>query len=93
MHGLLYGCATLSCQVEALADVKTLEHYTKWMQGTFNLMPDAGYDLKAFAVGQGRNAVCACAAFKGTFTGQGGDATNRQDDEYRLCVCDRVRGR
>jgi ketosteroid isomerase-like protein len=64
--------ATFSCQAEALADVKTIEHYTKWMRGTFNLMPDAGYDLKTFAVDHGRHTVCTCAVFKGTFTGQGG---------------------
>jgi hypothetical protein len=64
--------ATFFCQAEALADVTTAEHYTRWMKGTFNLMPGASYDLKAFAVDHSRHAVCVCAVFKGTFTGQGG---------------------
>jgi predicted ester cyclase len=64
--------ATFSCQSDELAGVKTIEHYTKWMKGSFKLMPDAGYDLKALAIDEKRNAVCICAVFNGTFTGEGG---------------------
>lgn len=64
--------ATFSAQAEALADVKTLEHYANWMKGTLKLLPDASYDLRAFAADSERNCVCACAVFNGTFTGEGG---------------------
>ena len=64
--------ASFSAQAEALSNVHTLEHYTNWMKGTFNLMPDARYEMKAFAVDEERKSVCAYAVFRGTFTGGGG---------------------
>lgn len=64
--------ATFAAQAAALADIKTLEAYTNWMQGIFGLMPDASYTIKAFAADAARNAVTAAAVFSGTHTGQGG---------------------
>jgi predicted ester cyclase len=64
--------ATFSAQAEALADVRTLKHYTNWMKGTLKLLPDARYELRAFAVDDERGSVCAYAVFSGTHTGEGG---------------------
>ena len=49
-----------------------MEHYVGWMQGLFQAMPDAGYDVKAFAVDGERNKVVAFGVFHGTHTGEGG---------------------
>lgn len=64
--------ATFSCQSEALANVKTLDHYCNWMKGLYGPIPDARYDLKSFAVDTARNNVSAFATFHGTHTGEGG---------------------
>ena len=64
--------ATFAAQAGALAEVKTLEAYTNWMQGIFALMPDAGYQVKAFASDPARSNVTAVGVFSGTHTGQGG---------------------
>src|SRR5215203_5395659 len=64
--------ATFAVQAEALADVTTLEQYAEWMKGLLTLLPDAGYDLKAFATDESRQIVCAFATFAGTHTGEGG---------------------
>jgi predicted ester cyclase len=64
--------ATFSCQADALAEIKTLESYTDWMQGLFGPIPDGSYVLKAWGVDEARNAVVAAAVFSGTQTGDGG---------------------
>ena len=64
--------ATFSAQAGALADVRTLEHYTDWMKGMFTPLPDGSYDLKAFAADEARQSVMAYAVFSGTHTGEGG---------------------
>jgi steroid delta-isomerase-like uncharacterized protein len=64
--------ATFSAQAGALADVSTLEGYTNWMQGLFTPMPDGTYEVRSFAVDEGRNNVAAFAVFRGTHTGEGG---------------------
>lgn len=64
--------ATFSVQAGALAGVETLEQYCDWMKGLLTLMPDAGYDLKAFATDEARQTVVAFAVFSGTHTGDGG---------------------
>jgi predicted ester cyclase len=64
--------ATFAVQADALADVTTLEQYADWMQGLLTLLPDAGYDLKAFATDESRQSVSAYATFSGTHTGEGG---------------------
>jgi predicted ester cyclase len=64
--------ATFSAQAGALAGVNTLEGYTNWMKGLFTPVPDGRYELRSFAVDEGRNSVMAYAVFKGTHTGDGG---------------------
>jgi len=64
--------ATFESQAEPLAEIKTLEGYTNWMQGMLKVMPDGRYETKAFAVDEERDSVSAFAVFTGTHTGQGG---------------------
>ena len=64
--------ASFSCQADALAEVDTLAGYTEWVKGLQGPIPDGGYDLKAFAVDEGRGNVAACAVFSGTHSGDGG---------------------
>ena len=64
--------ASFSAQAEPLADVTSVADYAEWMKGLITLMPDGNYDLRAFAVDEARNSVCAYAVFSGTHTGEGG---------------------
>jgi predicted ester cyclase len=64
--------ASFSAQAGALAEVETLEGYTDWMKGLFQPIPDGSYELRSFAVDEGRNQVSAYAVFRGTHTGDGG---------------------
>ncbi|HEY3704565.1 MAG TPA: nuclear transport factor 2 family protein [Terracidiphilus sp.] len=64
--------ASFSAQAEPLLDVVTLAQYTEWMKGILGLMPDARYDLKAFATDTEQNTVVAFAVFHATHTGEGG---------------------
>jgi predicted ester cyclase len=64
--------ATFSAQAEALSGVVTLEGYTTWMKGLFTPVPDGQYELRAFAVDDGRKSVTAYGIFRGTHTGNGG---------------------
>ena len=64
--------ATFTAQAGALADVKTLEQYTDWMQAIMTILPDGHYELKSFATDEVRNNVAAYAIFHGTHTGDGG---------------------
>jgi predicted ester cyclase len=64
--------ATFSAQAEALAGIDTLEAYTKWMKRLLTPLPDARYELRSFAVDEGRNSVAAYAVFRATHTGEGG---------------------
>jgi predicted ester cyclase len=64
--------ATFSAQADALADVKTVQSYTDWMKGLFTPVPDGRYELRSFAVDEGRKNVIAYAVFSGTHTGEGG---------------------
>ena len=59
-------------QADALAGVTTVESYTEWMKGLFTPVPDGRYELRAFAVDEGRKNVTAYAVFSGTHTGEGG---------------------
>ena len=72
--------ATFSAQAGALAGVETLQAYTEWMKGLFTPVPDGRYELRSFAVDEGRNNVLAYAVFRGTHTGSGGPVqpTGRQ---------------
>jgi predicted ester cyclase len=64
--------ATFSAQAGALTGITTLEGYTNWMKGLLTPVPDGRYELRSFAVDEGRNSVMAYAVFKGTHTGDGG---------------------
>ena len=64
--------ATFSSQAGALAGVNTLAGYTEWMKGLFTPVPDGRYELRSFAVDEGRQNVTAYGIFRGTHTGQGG---------------------
>jgi hypothetical protein len=63
--------ATFSAQASPLNGVKTLAQYTDWMKGMLGLFPDARYELKSFAIDEGRKSVVAYAVFHATHTGQG----------------------
>lgn len=64
--------ATFSAQARALEGVESLEAYAEWMKAQYGPMPDAGYDLRAFAVDEERDTALAYAVFEGTHTGEGG---------------------
>lgn len=64
--------ATFSCQADALAEVTSLAAYSEWMKGMLGPIPDARYELKAFATDAERGAVVAAATLYGSNTGQGG---------------------
>ena len=58
--------ATFAAQAEPLADVRTLQQYTDWMQGLLTVLTDGGYEVKSFATDAERNNVCAYGVFTGT---------------------------
>ena len=58
--------ATFAAQAEPLADVRTLQQYTDWMQGLMTVLTDATYEVKSFATDAARNNVCAYGVFTGT---------------------------
>ena len=64
--------ATFSSQAEPVADINTLEGYCDWMTGLLTILPDASYEIKAFATDDNRNSVCGFGVFSGTHTGEGG---------------------
>lgn len=64
--------ATFACQADTLAETTTLEGYTEWMKSLLTPLPDARYELTAFATDTERATVVAAAVFHGTQTGQGG---------------------
>ena len=69
--------ATFSAQADALKGIDTLEGYTEWMKGLFTPVPDGQYELRSFAVDEGRNNVAAYGVFRGTHTGPGGPTPPR----------------
>jgi len=64
--------ATFAAQTGALAAVKTLQAYTDWMKGLYTPVPDAHYEVRSFAVDEGRKNVIGYGVFRGTHTGPGG---------------------
>ena len=64
--------ATFSAQADVLAEVRTLETYTDWMQGCYTFAPDASYEIKSFAVDEERGNVAGFGVFRATHTGEGG---------------------
>ena len=52
------------------------------------MMPDGRYDIKSFAIDDGRNNVTVYAVFKGTHTGEGGPPptgkSTRSDYVYNM---------
>ncbi|WP_291297901.1 ester cyclase [Elioraea sp.] len=64
--------ATFSAQAEPLADMTTLAAYADWMKGLLTFMPDARYELRAFATDAERDSVVGYAVFVGTHSGDGG---------------------
>ena len=64
--------ATFAVQAEPLADVTTIEQYADWMKGLLVFVPDGSYEVKSFALDEGRNTVCMYAVFSATHTGEGG---------------------
>lgn len=67
-----HGDAGFAAQAGPLADVRTLEDYTNWMEGMMSLLPDAEYEVRSFAVDEDRGNVSAYGVFRGTHTGEGG---------------------
>jgi predicted ester cyclase len=64
--------ATFSAQTDMLAEVTTLEGYTDWMRDLYVPMPDARYEMLAFAVDEERKTAVGAAIFHATHTGEGG---------------------
>ena len=64
--------ATFSSQAEPLAAITTLQAYAEWMKGLLVYIPNGKYEVKSFAVDQGRSNVCAYGVFSGTHSGPGG---------------------
>lgn len=64
--------ATFSAQADALQGVDTLQGYTEWAKGLLTPLPDAKYEVRAFAVDEHRNKVIGYAVLRGTHTGEGG---------------------
>jgi ketosteroid isomerase-like protein len=64
--------ATFSAQTDMLAEVTTLEVYTDWMRDLYVPMPDARYEVLAFAVDEERKTAIGAAIFHATHTGEGG---------------------
>jgi len=64
--------ATFSAQTAALEGTDTLEQYTDWMKGLLTILPDGNYEVRSFAVDEGRQNVSAYGVFRGTHTGEGG---------------------
>lgn len=65
--------ASFSVQADTFAGLDTLEAYTDAMKGFIDgPVPDADYDLRAFAVDEDRGIVLGFAVFTGTHTGEGG---------------------
>lgn len=69
-----HDAASFACQADALADTTTLAGYTEWAKGLLGPIPDAHYELTAFAADEARGTVVAAAVFHGTQTGAGGPA-------------------
>lgn len=64
--------ATFSAQADALGGIDTVEKYTEWAKGLLTPMPDAGYEIQAFAVDADRDQALIFSVFRGTHTGPGG---------------------
>jgi len=64
--------ATFSAQAAALAGVTSVEAYTNWMKSLYAPMPDARYEVRSFAVDEGRHNVAAFGVFRATHTANGG---------------------
>ena len=64
--------ASFSAQADALTGITTLEAYTNWLQGLLTPVPNASYEIRAFAVDEARNVVLGFGVFKGTHSGAGG---------------------
>jgi predicted ester cyclase len=80
--------ASFSAQAGALADIETLQAYTDWMKGLLTPVPDGRYELRSFAVDEGRQNVTAYAVFRGTHTAEGGPVppTGQQVEAYYVYV-------
>jgi predicted ester cyclase len=77
--------ATFSAQAGALEGIDTLEAYTEWTKGLLTPVPDGHYELRSFAVDEGRHNVSAYAIFRGTHTGEGGPVPptgNKVETDY-----------
>ena len=65
--------ASFSAQADTFAGLDSLQGYTEAMKGLIaGPLPDAGYELRSFAVDEEHNSVAGFAVFKATHTGEGG---------------------
>ena len=87
-----HATATFSAQAGALVGVDTVQAYTEWMKGLLTPVPDGRYELRSFAVDEGRKNVIAYGIFRGTHTGGGRPhSSDRKGGRGGLRVCDAVR--
>ena len=87
--GYCHENATFNCQSDALAEVTKLSDYCEWMKGMFGPMPNASYELLAFATDNERNKVVVAAVFSGTHTAEGGPVPptgNSTDSDYAYVI-------
>lgn len=87
--------ATFSCQADALAEIQTLEDYTNWMAGLYQLLPNGGYEVRSVAVDDERGNACAFGVFRGTHTGEGGPVppTGRSTETHYVYLMEFQGGR
>lgn len=64
--------ASFSAQAEPLSEIRRLQGYADWMKGLVEILPDARYEVRSFAVDEARGNVAVYAVFHGTHTGEGG---------------------
>ncbi len=67
-----HSSATFACQSDSLAEIKALSEYSDWMKGLLTPIPDARYEIRAFATDLSTKSVTGFAVFQGTHTGEGG---------------------
>ncbi len=65
--------ASFAVQADTFMGLKSLKEYTEAMKGLLaGPLPDATYEIRAFAVDEDRHRVSGFGVFKATHTGDGG---------------------
>jgi hypothetical protein len=78
--------ATFSSQTGALEGIETVQDYTEWMKGLFTPVPDASYEVRSFAVDDGRR-TWPLTAYSEERTPQRVDQCPRPGRSWRPTTC------